>query len=382
MAEEGLAKKTAVFLERLFKQYYASSQVYVPRDYGLREYAANLWLQKTYIRHLSFLSIDEIRRFLAGKGPRHFYYSSARYMNPGEKDMDAKQWLSADLVFDIDADHLEECSGKIVKVKGFFGEEALVSRECIARAGFEAVKLFDALVNELGFDPKKARLEFSGHRGFHVVVEDNGEWGKSGGDVRRELVNYLKADSVLEETLRPRLPLIKPRRGAGATPIPPLPSSPGVRGRLARLAVRLAARDGIDLSRVTRSPQAYISATPDEKRLYEEYLETAEKEVGIRVDEQVTVDTKRLIRPWGSLHGKTGLRVEVVTPPERAEEYELREDTTPFHAIGPVRVRAYTDTPVLDVLGYRVKLRKGTVYRFPGGVAVYLMAKGLVYPIA
>ncbi len=372
------ARRVIVFMERLFREYYSSAEIYVPSDYRLREYAANLWGQKTYIRHMSFDNPSRIKKFLAEKGPRHFYYSSARYMYPEEKSMDNKGWLSADLVFDIDADHLPGCGEKVVKVESVFGEESFLPETCIRRAGFEAIKLVDVLVAELGFDKRGIRLEFSGHRGFHVVVEDKDEWGQSGSEVRRELVNYLKAVDLLDETLYPPLPLRR-GRGSGATPLPPLLSSPGLRGRLARLAVALARREGIDLVRVARAPEAYLAASREERAKYHKYLEKAREELGVEVDEQVTVDTKRLIRPAGSLHGKTGLRVEILDF-RRVEDYTLTEETSPFHRLGGLRVRAYTDTPVIEVLGNRLRLRKGTVYRLPGGVAVYLLAKGIVVP--
>ncbi|MET1101006.1 MAG: DNA primase catalytic subunit PriS [Pyrodictiaceae archaeon] len=368
--------KTYKFLEKVFREYYSEALPSLPRDYKLREFAAQLWGQNTYIRHLSFKSEKEVRDFLSQRGPRHFYYSSARYKYPEARDMESKEWLSADLIFDIDANHLEECKDKIIELEVNGQKTSFIEDECLCRAAFEALKLVDTLIHELGISKESIRVEFSGNRGFHVVVEDDKEWGLAESDVRRELVNYLLAVDIKEESLQPKIEAkrIKTRM------LPPLISSPGIRGRLARIAVRLATIKGLEtLSRYFSNIEEYLMASPSEKDKLLELIEEAKEHIKIRVDEQVTVDTKRLIRPPGSLHGKTGL---LVKPVDVVKVYEdcatLLEEASPFIKRNEyLRVKAIVDTPVLRILGNKIKLRKGVIYRLPLHIAIYLMAKSV-----
>ena len=48
-----------------------------------------------------------MRDFLKKNVPSHVYHSAAYYEIPGAPTMAKKNWLGADLVFDLDADHLE-----------------------------------------------------------------------------------------------------------------------------------------------------------------------------------------------------------------------------------------------------------------------------------
>ena len=95
--------------------------------------------------------------------------------------MERKGWLGADLVFDIDGDHLDTEACR---------ESKVVSLACLEDAKEEANKLIDVLTEELGLKPTK--VVFSGNRGFHVHVVDE-EVLALGQKERRELVNYLKA---------------------------------------------------------------------------------------------------------------------------------------------------------------------------------------------
>ncbi len=72
------------------------------------------------VRHNAFKTLEELRRFVTEKAPRHIYHSAAYYERPGEEDMERKGWLGADLIFDIDGDHLdtEACrEGKLVSLR-------------------------------------------------------------------------------------------------------------------------------------------------------------------------------------------------------------------------------------------------------------------------
>ena len=376
--------RSIAYLRKLYRNYYErnTGKLQLPPDYPAREFAAQLWGAKSYVRHVSFQSRERFEAWVVEKAPRHLYYSSAVYRYPAAQDMDEKGWIGADLIFDIDADHLPRCEGKVTEIedKALGVKASFAPSECIAAAAWEATKLLDALVHELGFERSRIRVEFSGHRGFHVTVECRGldECFESDSEVRRELLNYIRAEA-LDESLVFSVPVEAPTRGKRRVRIfqlPPRVEDPGIRGRIARLASLIAAKKG-----QTRLASVFRSAPLEAARIYSRMkedidmlLNEAIEEAHIEVDPQVTLDTKRLIRIPYSLHGKTGLPVLPVHP-EKLDEFQIDASISPFNRLDPIRIRALVDTPKVEILGDIVKLKKGEVYRLPAPIAIYLMAK-------
>ena len=372
-------------MRKLFRNYYERNarQLLLPSDYPAREFAAQLWGAKGYVRHVAFQSRDRFENWVVEKAPRHLYYSSAVYRYPAAQNMDEKGWMGADLIFDIDADHLPRCEGKIVEVedKEMGIKASFAPSECISAAAWETVKLVDTLVYEMGFEEGRIRVEFSGHRGFHVTVECRGldECFTSGGEARKELLDYVRGVSLDEA----RLVRITPREGGGGRrkririfPVPPRVQDPGLRGRVARLAAVIASRKGLG-----NLAKAFTSEPLEAARLYKRHhddidalISEALEEAHIEVDPQVTLDTKRLIRIPYSLHGKTGLPVLPVSM-RQVERFEVDAELSPFRDLGVVRIRALVDTPSVEILGDVVKLRRGETYKLPAYIAIYLMAK-------
>jgi len=368
-------------LGELTRRYYSETSVYLPYDYPFREFAAQLWGSRSYIRHMSFANKGEVQRFLVSKAPKHFYYSSARYDQPGVDDMDAKGWRSSDIVFDIDADHLPGCEESLVRTESIFGDEAsFIEERCIVEAARHTVSLYDILVEELGFRKDSLQVEFSGHRGFHVTVylRDTDEEARLGQDYRRELVNYVQAVGLQEEVLEPWRALGRRRRSI--QPVPPLVTMAGYRGRLARTALRLAR--GSPLARVfTSTPVEAARLYAENREKVDKLLETARRYASPVVDAQVTVDTRRLIRAPLSLNGKTMLPVKPLAI-SSLDEFRVSEDLSPFSRLGELRVEILVTSPSpVEVLGHRLRLRRGERPRLAYPVALYLVAKGAAAPL-
>jgi len=102
------------FLKQLFSRYYKDAKLELPPRFGRREWGFMFIGERFMKRHISFSSAREVKSFLIGKGkkmgdrfmiPSHAYHSVAYYTHPNAK-MDKKGWLGADLVFDLDADHI------------------------------------------------------------------------------------------------------------------------------------------------------------------------------------------------------------------------------------------------------------------------------------
>ncbi len=124
--------------------------MYIPPCFDKREFAIRS--NGIMLRHLSFPNIQKLRAFLIERAPEHVYFSSAKYEHPDIKDMQTKKqyFIGADLVFDIDYDHLK--------------------KPTLREAKKQSEKLLVILEDQLGF--KKVLYVDSGSRGFHVHVHD------------------------------------------------------------------------------------------------------------------------------------------------------------------------------------------------------------------
>jgi len=204
--------KLIEFVQKMFRDYYT-------RDYSLDSFLSMIekrefgfisfegWM----LRHKSFKHIDDLKEFLQSTVPSDAFCSCAYYEDP-EAEMDKKGWLGADLIFDIDADHIPTPCNKvhdtwICSVCGFAGkgftpnkcpvcsgEKFEVStwpcELCLNSAKTETTKLLDMLMRDFGFSEKEVRVFFSGHRGYHVYVEN--EAIKTLDTVaRKEIVDYV-----------------------------------------------------------------------------------------------------------------------------------------------------------------------------------------------
>lgn len=195
MAAPGKASKggkpddaTLAWVKGRFRAYYRERDLELPPRFARREYGFMFWEAGMMQRHKSFKSAAELKRFLGGNVPMHVYYSSAYYETPGAPTMEEKGWLGADLVFDLDADHIE-------RVKGMPYEAML---EEVRR---EIVRIVDGyLLADFGFDPSALLITFSGGRGYHIHVRDPRVW-ELGSHERREIVDYITGTELDADAL-------------------------------------------------------------------------------------------------------------------------------------------------------------------------------------
>lgn len=327
------------FVQSMFREYYArdltlGESVRIPeaREYGFASFEG--WM----LRHKSFRNRNELTSFLRDCVPRDAYFSCAYYEEP-EAEMEKKGWLGADLVFDIDADHIPTLCDKIhdewtCGKCGFVGRgivpqncpvcgsEKFTDRTwpcevCLASAKSETVKLLDVLMGDFGFSEREMHVFFSGHRGYHVHVE--AEAVKSLDAVaRKEIVDYvlgLGFDAAFYKLNS---------KGLGSSDL----KHSGWRGRVVKgfsdfiLEARPEDFKNIGLKRnvveaLTKNKNAIVQSWntsnpytvkgmgPETLRKIVEY---SVKSQSANVDTVVTTDIHRLIRLAGTLHGKTGLK--------------------------------------------------------------------------
>jgi len=324
--------------------YRGRPRLLAPPDMERREFAVQPWGSSSYVRHLSFGTIDELLDYFYEKVPVHAYYSLARYEIPSASSMEEKGFEGADLMFDIDADHFPGCEGP------------LVSDDCIAMAAEAAWRLTRMAQSDLGAD--EVMVYYTGNRGFHIVARCPG-CEQLGRAERREIAHYLSAVGLRVDLLFPL--------GRGLEPATPTPLDPGWRGKVGewlhhRLGREPPARLGEALRQAGLRPP--LSAA----------LQEAVRELAIPLDLQVTQDTSRLLRIPGSLNGKTGLRVVLVRVGS-LKRFRPRPSLSPI--LGDAKVEATADFSVDSFLGEPLDLRVGRTYRVPAYVGVALASRGL-----
>jgi DNA primase small subunit len=359
------------------------------------------------LRHKKFKGTNELEAFLRNFAPSDVYHSCAYYEDP-EAEMEKKGWFGADLIFDIDADHIiTSCnkvhdewicgncgfSGKGIEPKKCpvcGGEKFEVNtwpcENCLTSAKAETVKLLDMLMRDFGFSEKELHVFFSGHRGYHVHVES--EAVKSLDAIaRKEIVDYvcgLGFDAALQGL-----------SGEGSRAFESLNlSSSGWRGRVAR---------GIYDFILTANPEDYkslgvrgnvVKAIIKNKEVILKMLdganvcgtfkgigfETLKKIAGFcakskaaQVDTVVTTDIHRLIRLVNTLHGKTGLK-KVEFPISKIEDFDPFESAVAFKK-GTATVLV-SDVPKFKLGGEIFGPYKNQKVELPMAAAVLLVCKG------
>lgn len=381
-----LDARTLSWARQRFAEYYAHAEVEPPHRFARREFAAFPFSAETLMRrHDAFRTPEEFRAWLPREVPRHVYYSTAYYRKPAESTMTAKEWLGADLIFDLDSDHLRGA-----ETLTYAGQLDLVKTKLRALVD-------DFLFGDFGIDPADAFLVFSGGRGYHVHVRNDAFLSLTSPE-RRELVDYLVGSGFDphraitehapggpsswtpsgEDGEEPSAP--SERRGKVRRLAPP--DTPGWKGRTTRSVLDLlahweaigteAAAVEIGQLRIGRAPakrlarmfvedggsrriRASLSLDVFDKDLPKGFWDTVLERAAIRVegetDAPVTTDIHRLIRLPRSLHGGTGFRVLPLT----------RETLDAFEP--------FRDAPVpTDGVRQRVTFTAPVDYPFPEGV--------------
>lgn len=385
-----------------FRRHYDGHPPLVPDRLARREFGFMFWGPGLMQRHLAFSTVADLREFLVKRVPMHVYNSSAYYERPDAPTMEEKAWLGADLIFDLDADH-------IPKAKEMTYEQML---EAVKR---KILQLHDEfLVQDFGFDEESLRIVFSGGRGYHIHVSNERVWSL-GSHERREIVDYVTGKGLdvlgffresafdvkeFQGHTRVRRMVVAPKTGDS-----------GWGGKLARGILNLVDRleamppeqalaflaefEGVGASgasdlfenlfkpRATRPKvirgvdrlreDGSLEALTDENRDRVLAVVTQLQQVrfetlgplaldGIRAraetDEPVTSDIKRLIRMPSSIHGKSGLEV-VPLRRDALDEFLPLRDAVPA---------AYSDEPVSMRIArpVEVHLRSETFNLTPG----------------
>ncbi len=374
------------FLLKSFRKYYKDNPIIMPSRFGRREFGFMFFDRNFVQRHMGFSRPEDINKFMITQVPSHSYYSTAYYRKPSAPTMEEKEWLGADLIFDLDADHLE-------------GADKMSYSEMLEQIKKEMINLVDSfLFGDLGFTDDQVSIVFSGGRGYHAHIEVNDVVGLNA-QARREVVDYVTSTGLNIDWVFPytryvtSVANIKGQERANVSRIRTIPpaDSGGWRLRM-RNGLKDVVNDVCDMdvkeikktypsikSTATKSIENYQNDLRKSRTLIfennkmstlgkgtQEFLiKIMAEDVAFRlsgeVDEPVTADIKRLIRLPGSVHGKSGLRVMPLT----------RDELTDFDPLVSAVPEQYSDEDVLVTMRKDTDITiKGQHFRLSGTTKV------------
>ncbi|MEM2743200.1 MAG: DNA primase small subunit PriS [Candidatus Methanomethylicaceae archaeon] len=390
-----------------FKNYYSNlnSEDLNIVNLEKREIALIPFKEDLMIRHLGFKDTNSLKDYLIKNVPLHLYYSSAYYENPQVEDMNLKNWEGADLIFDVDADHIPtDC--KILHDKWFclncnlqgFGiapEECpkcgqkridtntWICERCLEVAKIEVLKLIDEyLIPDFGISSKEIEICFSGHRGYHLHIYSE-YYKKLSSDGRREIADYIRGIGI-------DLKSHGLRKVNGIITGPNIREK-GWRGRIAKSFYEYLSRASLEeLMNIIGKSAEIIIKKRDKildsimmngwfipkgiglKRI-SKIIKEAIKQNFCNIDERVTIDTKRLIRYPNSLHGKTGLKVCRLNYID-LEKFDPLKDAIVFKT-GTMKIYV-KEMPKIRIGNYEIGPLKNETIEVPESMAIYLICKG------
>ncbi|KAF5088200.1 DNA primase small subunit [anaerobic digester metagenome] len=373
---------TRIFIKQRFTDYYNKTRISPPSSVKEREFGFIFFDDKypddiRMRRHIGFSSGDEMQEYIKSLVPAHAYYSTAYYQTPQAPTMGDKEWLGADLIFDLDADHI---------MRGSY-------EEMLQRIKDETEKLLGILDDELGIDMKTVKLVFSGGRGYHIHVQELG-FRDFGAPERREIVDYIcgigMSPPILLQDWGPfrtgwhdrfRSLLIrylteldaKPKKEGKAE----LSSLRGV-GQV--MAERFIGMIPELITLLTTNPSSILLRDQTVKTVFAALATEREsallpyiREAAVQADEPVTTDIRRLIRLPGSLHAKSGFKVVALDVKELAD-FEPLIDAVAF---GEREVLIESEREYsFSLLGSQYTIPKGRL-KVPEAVGVFLCCRGM-----
>lgn len=333
------------------------------------------------IRHLSFRNKGDLIATLVRDVPTDFYCSNAYYRFP-TYSMNEKQWLGADLIFDIDAGDLQlpcelshsyfictrcnEVSAKsdvCERCKNpALNKRSIPCDKCIIALKKEVRRLIAVLTNDLGIEEKFIAIHFSGNNGFHIAASEE-SFHLLGPEARSDIVSYLIGTNMMTESIGVR----KGRDRSGSDFLIKFPKSGLSYGWRKRIADRLGIEQAsvLKLSNIVQRNGGYEG--------FKGELGKMTKSLGVKVDPQVTMDVHRIFRMPGTINSKSGL-VKM-----RCVDLESFDPMTESCLLGDkeVRVKPNVSSQIYFKLKGKSFRLKEKIIELPLFAAVYLVCKGL-----
>lgn len=413
-------------MKNRFLEYYKNNlhSIKSPPAFTEREYGFLLFREKMMVRHKAFRDFKAFGDSLLSLVPSDVYYSTAYYQQP-ELSMDQKGWLGSDVVFDVDADHIDtpcknthdmwtcpNCKemrrGKKPARCPKCGHEKLEEKawlcdQCLIAAKEEVLKLIEFIADDFGIESKEMHLIFSGHRGYHLHLIS--EKLKTLNELqRREIVDYvigLGLDPSEQGLYQGPEDLFLENKLSIITG--PQLTDPGWRGRLAkgvyRIITELDQKQLVELGFSRGAARQILNERGNiekdwskeilwsyfqdkwgvTERVWKNVIEKALTMMALpaKIDTVVTTDIHRLIRMPETLNGKTGLRAAMVAL-DRLEEFDPFYEPVAFEGTARVHV---TEAPALRIRDEKLGPFVDEDVELPLAAAILLVAKGVALPV-
>lgn len=416
------------YLKRLFQAYYQEEQKEIPlvSSFNLREFGYIPWEKKVFMkRHFKFENPGELKDTLLRDTPRHLYSSGSLYSQPDAREMENKKYQGCDLIIDIDVDHFytpckekhdlwycKECGAEGAGMpekcpdckKSKLTRLNWVCDSCLNIAKNEIKKLvYNFLIPDFGISEKDMRIAFSGHRGYHLKVESE-EIRKLNSDERREIVDYLTGDNISFDLLG----LIERSNEIHGLLKENLGWSQKIMIKMEEFLqkpekeIENMLQDNQSFNFNQNLVESFLNYKDDFLELitkgernvwaiegfglttWKKFLKEIAKQVGVELDEPVSIDIHRLIRYPGSLHGKTGFKVQEITLRELEEFNPLDEANERLDPIVFTSKKNLTQKleitentiPLTKIKGVEYgPYSKGEKIEVPHHIAVFLLCK-------
>jgi len=333
------------FVRKKFSEYYERTEVKAPEEIEKREWGFGGWDKKIESRHFKFSSKQELNSYLIRNTPLFISYSTAYYEFPDMRPMENKNWLGADLVFDLDSNHLElTCKEK--------HSSKWVCGDCLNTVKGETIKLVEEfLIPDFGFSREEIRINFSGNRGYHVHIA-NEAVEELGAYARREIVDFVTGVGIdLNQIIWMGERISEKSRISQL--MGPKPNDSGWAGKIAKWIVRSIENEtleGIGINhtiakKIYASKKDYVrlinqgrwdaARIPNKRGVWQFAVDRLKIKLGDKIDQNVTADATKLIRLPDSLHGETGLIAKRVA---NIGEFDPLKESIAFGS-GPLRIK-------------------------------------------
>jgi len=379
-------ERTLAFIKQAFKEYYFKNaeKIIAPIRIKEREFGY-ISFDKIMIRHLSFQNEGDLRAFFIKEIPRSIYYSCAYYYEP-TLTMDKKGWNGADLIFDIDADHIptkckkehdywicKDCNlidkgkrpDKCPKCEGMrIDKENWVCHSCLEATKDEVIKLIDFLLEDFSISRENCKIHFSGSRGYHVTVEQS-DLEELDQLARNEISDYISGIGLSLESLgiSKRVSYEKMHR------ILPLATEFGWRGRIGKFFSEM---DFDNYGNNDIRDKIIFFHDKMKYKNFDNFIREIVEKLSVKIDAMVTTDIHRIFRLPNTLHGSTGMIKksckDLLSFNPLIDAVVLSEE--------PLKI--FVDhSPIFTLNGNLFGPYKSEIVNLPIMTAVYLIGKGV-----
>jgi len=380
------------YLRRLFSEHYSKGRITIVKP-EQRELGFGGWDKKIEFRHIAVRSEEALRAKLVAEAPLYVSHSVGYYEFPDARPMIRKNWLGADLVFDLDAEG-HDC-GKFT------------CQTCLDTVKQDAIKLIEEfLLPDFGFSKSEIWINFSGSRGYHVHVRSDTVRSLDR-EARREIADYVTGTGLSfstifgEETAKKKV--------AEKKYLGPLPSDGGYKGKIARavqqelqnektelahllssklrdpakrerflqsINTEIRAEGEDDLGKSSWDPIGIGTSSNNRSQRFQAMYEFILKKYTLagRIDANVTADSTKLIRMADSIHGGSGFAAACFQHSELSG-FDPMNDAPVFRQ-GSLKVKTVEAVPALCVADFSFgPLEKDKTLELPQASAVYLLCK-------